>query len=170
MRGRLGPRFATALVSGLTAVVLGVALAGTASAAARRGPDPVPIEPNQTFSGYVNNSPPGNAVIKVVCPGVANTGHPIKNQPVEVQPVPASSTQDTGFTGSKGTKITAFLSIGVPPAIVIGAFTSYYVPKSIPTSITVPCSGSGTVRFVPSPTSKTAKSATLTVTFVNIGA
>jgi len=145
-----------------------VALAGTASAAT--GPDPVPIEPNQTFSGYINNTPPGNVEIKVVCPGVANTGHPIKNQPVEVKPVPASTTQDTGFTGSKGTKITADLSVGVPPAIVIATFTSYYVPKFIPTTITVPCSGTGSVSFIPSPTSKTAKSAKLTVTFVNIGA
>jgi hypothetical protein len=169
MRGKLGPRFATTLVSGLTAVVLGAALAGTASAATRRGPDPVPIEPNQTFSGYINNHPPGNAVITVVCPGAANTGHPIGRQPVEVKPTPASTTQDSGFTGSKGKKITASLAYG--PAIVhLDTFTSYYVPEFIPTSITVPCSGTGTVFFTPSPGSKTAKAALLTVTFVNIGA
>jgi hypothetical protein len=145
-------------------------LAGTASAATR-GPDPVPIDPNQTFSGYVNGSPPGNATIKVVCPGVANTGHPIARQPVEVKPVASSTTQDNGFTGSKGTKITAYLNLGpTPPAILLDSFTSYYVPKFIPTKITVPCSGTATVLFIPSPTSKTAKSAMLTVTFVNIGA
>jgi hypothetical protein len=168
MRGRLGRRFATVLAAGLTAVVLGMTLAGTASAATR-GPDPVPIEPNQTFSGYVNNSPPGNATIKVVCPGVANTGHPIGKQPVEVQPVPSSTTQDNGFTGSKGKMITARLAYG-PAIVTLDSFTSYYVPKFIPTKITVPCSGTGTVIFAPSPGSKTAKSAILTVTFVNIGA
>jgi hypothetical protein len=146
-----------------------VTLIGTASAATR-GPDPVPIRPNQTFSGYVNGSPPGNATIKVLCPGVANTGHPIAKQPVEVKPGPSATTTDVGFTGSKGTKITADLNFGTPPAIVIATFTSYFVPVNIPTKITVPCSGSGTVLFIPSPGSKTAKSAILPVTFVNIGA
>jgi hypothetical protein len=97
----------------------------------------------------------------------AKTGHPVGDQPVEVKPVAASSAADVGFTGSKGDKITAALSPATAVTI-IASFTSYYVKKDIPTSINVPCSGTGTMVFVPSPTSKTAKTAKLTVTFGNI--
>ena len=80
MRGR---RPLAALMSGLLATALGVTLAATASAAVRPAQDPVPIRPNQYFSGFINNSPPGSAVIKVLCPGPTTTGHPVGNQPVE---------------------------------------------------------------------------------------
>jgi hypothetical protein len=156
-------------MSGLVATALGVTLAATASAAVRPAQDPVPIDPNQYFSGFINGSPPGAAVIKVNCPGPITTGHPVGNQPVEVEPAPAPTGNDIGFTGSKGRKITASLFYG-PAVVVIDSFTSYFVPKNIPTNITVPCSGSGTVVFAPSPGSKTARSATLPVTFLNIGA
>ncbi len=169
MRGRLSRRFLAVLASGLTAVILGGTLAASASAAAHRAADPVPIDHNQYFSGFVNNSPPGAAVIKVLCPGPVNTGHPLAHQPVEVKPVPGSTAADVGFTGSKGRKIAASLFYG-PAVAVLANFTSYYVKKDIPTNITVPCSGSGTVVFAPSPTSKTARSAMLSVTFLNVGA
>lgn len=45
----------------------------------------------------------------------------------------------------------------------------YAVSAPIPTSLTLPCSGSGTVAFVPEPTSPTAHTATVTVTFTSIG-
>ena len=144
-------------------------LAATATAATHPAQDPVPIDPNQYFSGFINASPPGAVVIKVICPGPANTGHPAAHQPVEVKPVPSSTAADAGFTGSKGKKITASLGPAAS-TVVIGSFTSYFVKKNIPTNITVPCSGSGTAVFTPSPTSKTARSATLPVTFLNIGA
>jgi hypothetical protein len=155
-------------MSGLLAATLGLALTTAAAAAPRPAPDPVPIHPNQFFSGFINNAPPGAVQIKVNCPGVAQTGHPIGNQPVEVKPAPGTGTTDVGFTGSKGTKITATLGPTVS-TLVIGTFTSYFVTKNIPTNIVVPCSGSGTALFIPSPTSKTAKTAKLPVTFVNIG-
>ena len=169
MRGRFSRRFLAVLLSGLVTATLGVTLAATASAGTHPVQDPVPVRPNQTFSGYINNAPPGPATIKVICPGPANIGHPIRNQPIEVKPVPASSTQDTGFTGSKGNKITASLSHG-PAIVVLRSFTSYFVKQSIPVNITVPCSGSGAVIFTPSPPSGTSKPAILPVTFVNIGA
>jgi hypothetical protein len=165
MRGRMP---IAALMSGLITVALGVTAAATATAATRPAQDPVPIEPNQTFSGYIDNSPPGAVVIKVFCPMGATTGHPVGHQPVEVKPVPASTTTDTGFTGSKGKKITASLAPSAASNINLGTFTSYYVKKNISTKITVPCSGSGTAVFTPAPNSKTAKSASLPVTFGNI--
>jgi hypothetical protein len=138
-----------------------------ATAAPAAAQDPVPIGPNQFFSGFVNNAPPGPAVIKVICPGIANTGHPLANQPVEVKPAPGTSTTDTGYTGSVGDQITASLTT-ITATVLIAHFTSYFVPVDIPVGITVPCSGSGTMIFVPGPNSPTARSAVLPVKFVNI--
>lgn len=155
----------------LAAAVL--ALAGAPSvaavAAARPVQDPVPIGPDQYFTGLVNAHPPGQAVIYVVCAGPANTGHPAGKQPVEVKITPPPvSTSDVGYTGSAGRRITAALSPAAA-TVVIAGFTSYFVKKYIPTSITVPCSGTGTVAFVPAPGSTNARTATLAVTFENIG-
>jgi hypothetical protein len=168
MRGRLSRRFAAAFMSGLIAAAMGVTLAATASAAPIPVQDPVPIGPNEYFSGYINNHPPGKAVIKVVCPGPGTTGHPAANQKIEVKTAQPTSTFDIGFTGSAGKKITATLAPAATTTI-LASFTSFFVPKKIPTSIIVPCSGTGTVVFAPSPVSSTAKSAKLPVTFLNIG-
>jgi hypothetical protein len=167
MRGRLGLRFTAALMSGLITAALGVIFAAAASAAPITQ-DPVPIGPNEYFSGFVNGHPPGKAVIRVICPGPVNTGHPAGNQTIEVKTAQPTSTFDLGYTGSAGKKITATLAPAATTTI-LASFTSYFVPKKIPTSITVPCSGTGTVIFAPSPTSSTAKSAKLPVTFLNIG-
>jgi hypothetical protein len=168
MRGRLSRRFAAALISGLITASSGVTFAAAASAAPIPVQDPVPIGPNEYFSGFINNHPPGKAVIKVVCPGPANTGHPAGNQKIEVKTAQPTSTFDIGFTGSAGKKITATLAPAATTTI-LASFTSFFVPKKIPTSITVPCSGTGTVVFTPSPGSSTAKAAKLPVTFLNIG-
>src|SRR5260370_41088888 len=107
MRGRLSRRFAAALMSAFMTAALGVTLAAAASAAPTPVQDPVPIGPNEYFSGYINGHPPGQAVIRVICPGPVNTGHPAGNQKIEVKTVPPASTSDVGFTGSAGKKITA---------------------------------------------------------------
>jgi hypothetical protein len=167
MRGRLSLRFAAALMSGLIVAAMGLSLAAAASAAV--GPqDPVPIAPNEYFKGLINNHPPGKAVITVICPGPVNTGHPAAGQTIEVETTQPTSTFDTGFTGSAGRKITATLAPSAS-TMILASFTSFFVPKKIPTSITVPCSGTGTVVFAPSPPSSTAMSAKLPVTFLNIG-
>ncbi len=57
MRGRLSRRFAAAFMSGLIAAAMGMTLAATASAAPIPVQDPVPIGPNEYFSGYINNCP-----------------------------------------------------------------------------------------------------------------
>jgi hypothetical protein len=167
MHGTLSRGLIATLACGSTAA-LSIAVGGAAMAAT--GPqvhDPVPIGHNQYFSGYVNNGPPGEVLIAVACAVGAKTGHPLGGQPVEVEPVAASTAADVGFTGSKGDKITASLA-PTTAATIIASFTSYYVTKDIPTSISVPCSGTGTMLFVPSPHSKTAKTAKLTVTFGNV--
>ena len=166
MRGRLGLRFTAALTSGLIITALGVTLAAAASAAARQ--DPVPIGPNEYFSGYINGHPPGAAVIRVVCPGpVQKTGHPAGNQHIEVKTASPISTFDLGYTGSAGNTITAALAPAASTSI-LASFKAYFVPKLISTKILVPCSGTGTVVFAPSPGSSTAMSAKLPVKFLNI--
>ena len=168
MRTSVSRRFAAGLMPGLIAAAMGLVFTAAASAAPIPVQDPVPIGPNEYFSGFINGHPPGKAVIKVICPGPANTGHPAGNQKIEVKTAPAGSTADVGFTGSAGKRITATLA-PTPATTILASFTSFFVPKKIPTSITVPCSGAGSVVFTPSPGSPTAKSAALTVTFLNIG-
>jgi hypothetical protein len=161
-------RFVTVLLSGLVTLATGVTFASAASARAHPAQDPVPIKPNQYFSGFINGHPPGKAVIKVLCPGPGQTGHPIANQPIVVKPAPASSAADVGFTGSAGMKIKALLPRATITSI-LATFTNYFVAQNIPTGITVPCSGTGSVIFAPAPGSTTARPATLAVTFLNIG-
>ncbi len=168
MRTNVSRRFAAGLMSGLIAAGMGLVFTAAASAAPVPVQDPVPIGPNEYFSGFINNHPPGKAVIKVDCAGPANTGHPAAGQKIEVKTAQPTSTFDLGFTGSAGKKITATLAPSAATT-VLASFTSFFVPKKIPTSITVPCSGTGTVVFAPGPASATAKSAMLPVTFLSIG-
>jgi hypothetical protein len=165
MHGRPGRRFAAALMSGLITAALGVSFAAAAAAAPVPVQDPVPIGPNEYFSGFISGHPPGKAVITVICPGPLNTGHPAAGQRIEVQTAQPTSTFDIGYTGSAGKKITAALA-PASTTTILASFTSFFVPKNIPTSITVPCSGTGKVVFRPSPASPTAKSAVLPVTFM----
>jgi hypothetical protein len=147
---------------------LGVTFAAAAAAAPVPVQDPVPIGPSEYFSGFINGHPPGQAVITVICPGPVNTGHPAAHQTIEVKTAQPTSATDLGFTGSAGKRITAALTPASATTVLV-SFTSFFVPKKIPTSITVPCSGTAKVVFRPSPTSSTAKSAVLLVTFRNVG-
>ena len=55
-------------------------------------------------------------------------------------------------------------SVGLPATI-----DGYDVKVPIPTTLQLPCSGPGTVAFVPSPTSATATSATVAITYHSSG-
>jgi hypothetical protein len=164
----LGP-LAAASLAVLAAPAVSAAAAPAVPAVASPVQDPLPIGHDQYFSGYVNNHPPGQAVILTNCIGpirLGETGNPLPNQPVEVKPVVATGTTDVGYTGSAANSINALLGTPVGAVVVIAAFTGYYEIRYIPTTIRVPCSGSGTVIFAPSPGSVTARPATLAVTFV----
>lgn len=147
------------------------AAAGAAAALAPAAPAAAAgVGPNQYFAGLVNMRTAA-ASIGVLCAGPASFGHPLPDQTVAVellQPV----TTDVGFTGLDATSIVAILSwptpVAPPPPVKIATFTSYGT-AAIPTDITVPCSGSGAVQFVPSPDDG-GRAATVDVTFVNIGA
>lgn len=162
-------RFSLAAAFALAAAAVS---AGTAAAGAA-GPiqDPIPIGPNMYFYGLVNGKA-ANAVVQVVCPGPVgpnSTGHPVDGQSVEVRSVVPPVSSQYGYTGSSARQIDAGLtlpssSVANPPIV----FTSFFAPGKIPAGWVVPCGGSTTMVFVPLSSSTTARSYTLTVSFVNI--
>jgi hypothetical protein len=126
----------------------------------------VAIAPHQTFIGLVNGEQI-NGSVDVVCPGPARLGqmgHPAGGQTVGVSS-PAPPIAWTGDTGSRGRSITAqFIT---PSAAATPAVTfARYGTQPIPTSGLLPCSGSGALVFSPLPTSHTAHSARVSVTYV----
>ena len=104
-----------------------------------------------------------DGLLRPIQPG--QTGHPFAGQTVKVLPSPAPATNDLGFTGSAADAIAVYFpspTVANNPVIL----RDYAVSAPIPTSLTLPCSGSGTVAFVPTPTIPTAHTATVTVSFV----
>jgi hypothetical protein len=161
-----GRRYATALAAlTLAAGSLGVTTAAAAGTAAE------PIAPHQWFAGQVNGAT-ADAVIKVACFGPVSpysTGHPVAGQSVAVAPALAwPSASETGYTGDLADRVRVDfgnpVSVGSPT--VLGA---YHVKAEIPTSIDLPCYGTGKVAFVPLPTSASARTAVVAVSYVNIG-
>lgn len=167
-------------IASVSALIAGGALAAPASAqtgpAASHGAA-IPvllIGPNQYFSGYINGSPPGQAIIRTNCFGAiqpGQTGNPLPNQTIEVRPASqAGSAVDLGYTGSaanNGMADSIVATLGPSPAAfpVIATFTAYDVIEDIPTTITVPCDGSGVVSFTASPAGPGAFPANLDVIF-----
>jgi hypothetical protein len=121
----------------------------------------VPVGPNQSFSGVVNGST-ANATVYVVCPGPTHPGQLGRPFADKWQVILGGR----GFTGSAGNRIVATIS---PPATAASStFTAYGVPQAFPATLLLPCSGTGTAVFTPTPTSSTARAAIVTVRFVNI--
>jgi hypothetical protein len=154
----------------LAALALLGAAAGLSTAMAASA-SPTPIGPHQLFLGQVNGVTTG-AVIKVGCNGPVlpdQTGHPLAGQTVAVAlalAVPVGA--DTGRTGDAADRIN--VAFGVP--VSVGqqlSLTAYGVKAAIPISLNLPCSGAGKVAFVPAPTSATAVSATVVISYVGVG-
>ncbi|GAA2040811.1 hypothetical protein GCM10009839_48800 [Catenulispora yoronensis] len=156
--------FAATLALGLGAAVAPAATAGPIQ-------DPIPIQPNTYFYGLVNGKA-ADAVIQVICPGPispTSTGHPLEGQTAEVRSIVPPVSSLPGYTGSGAHQIDAGLSL--PSSTVANApivFTSFFAPAKIPTTWAVPCGGTSTMTFVPLATSTTARSYSVTVSFVNI--
>jgi hypothetical protein len=151
----------------LAALIGSVAVAPTVSAQSV-----TPVGPHQSFFGLVNGTHP-TAVIKVFCPGpirVGQTGHPVGGQTVGVRLGPASTAADSGYTGSLGRSIVvSFPSpVTTPPSTNPPITFRTYGTQPIPTSLVTPCAGRLPVVFSPVPTSKTARSAVVEVTYENI--
>lgn len=128
---------------------------------------PTPVRRNQFFTGLVNGHS-GTATIEVLCPGplrMGQTGKPVAGQTIGVEKSPAVSTAG-GFTGNRGHSIVAeFVPTSTVGAAIKETFTDYG-NQPIPTSVRLPCTGTSTVLFAPRPTSPTAQSVQVTVTFV----
>jgi hypothetical protein len=161
--------FRIAMFVAATALIGGTAVADAAV------PSHGKIGPRQYFVGLVNGSSglAHHAQIRVACPGPIRSGettHPLQGQTLKVTRAPAIIAKD-GFTGPRGTHINAYL--GIPPAAAdgggIASFAYYDTPKPIPTTLTVPCSGSGFVTFIPFPRDPgKSRSFVVPVDYVNI--
>ncbi len=141
------------------AVMLAAWVLGTTSVAAA---ELAPIRPGQLFNGFVNDQRP-RATISMACFGPirpAQTGHPMAGQQLSVS---RSLDVPGGNTGSAGTRIKVMIG-GAHP--VRAAIFTHYGTQPLPTWLMLPCGGEGMVRFVPEPTSATAGSDVVHVSFV----
>jgi len=135
------------------------------------------VGPKQYFTGVINGTD-GNTTkpitINMACVGPVRsgeTGHPLSGQTLAVHQLfpPSTTTAGTlGYTGI-GSEIGVFFT-APPPSASSGAestiFTRYDKPRPLPTSLTLPCSGKGTVWFSPIPVVPPSRSATVPVEFV----
>jgi len=127
------------------------ALFGSAAVAVGQVHDPLPIGPNQSFVGLVNNRS-SNAAIEMACFGPSlpgEYGHPLAGQTLEVKPVgPVTSSLGFAFTGN-ARQIDATYEFSTTLEVLLGEFSSYYVPVPLSTSLTFPCSGTAVIPFTP---------------------
>jgi len=158
-------RFGAAL--GL-AILVGSAMVLPAGAAVKVGP-------NQFFTGVINGRD-GNTTtpitIRMACFGPVRpgeTGHPMAGQTLAVHELfpPTAGAGSLGFTGNDH-EIGVFFNVLPPgtPVTTTPIFRQYDVPKPLPTSLTLPCGGPGTVYFTPIPVVPPSRTASVPVEFV----
>jgi hypothetical protein len=128
------------------AVATAVAVAVFALAGAPAGAQQ-PIGPHQHFAGRVNGTRT-SAVVYTVCAGpvVAGRAGPVAGgQTLSV----VRATRGHGYTGLFSQIYAWFVpqSATTTTAPVQLKFTSYNAPQAIPTSVEVPCEGTGQVEF-----------------------
>jgi hypothetical protein len=133
------------------------------------GATPTTIGPHQYFIGLVNGKA-ADASVAMVCPlplHLGELGHPL-NGTVAVEP-PSTVAGRSGDTGSRGRSVVASFVVPVPATTPTSTLTfARYGSQPIPGTLLLPCSGSGSVVFAPGPTSKNARDATVSVSFVNV--
>lgn len=156
--------------------ILGVAVVA-AAVAMQAGPAQAhPVGPKQYFTGVINGKD-GNTVIPITitmnCPGPirpGQTGHPLAGQTLAVhQEFPPSSGGSLGYTGNDSEIGVFFIApppAGARPAASTPVFTRYDRTRPLPTSLTLPCSGTGTVWFTPIAVVPPSRSATAPVRYV----
>lgn len=148
----------------IVASLAGVSLLTIAASPAGATYPPFPggrVLPGQEFGAVVNGHS-DQATIAMACFGPLRPGqrsHPMGGQTLGIFRPEVLRVQ--GYTGTKGRRIVAHFSDD-PSKIV--TFTRYE-SKPLPTSLNLPCSGSGTVVFSPEPTSPTASPAVVHVSY-----
>jgi hypothetical protein len=135
------------------------------------------VGPKQYFTGVINGKN-GNTIIPITiqmaCVGPirpGQTGHPLGGQTVAVHQLfpPATAVGSLGYTGTDS-EIGVFFN--APPPSVASAsagtpiFHRYDQPRPLPTSLTLPCAGTGMVWFTPIPVVPPSQSASVPVRFV----
>jgi hypothetical protein len=155
--------------------MLGLAVAAVIAVVLQAGPAQAgPVGPKQYFTGVINGKP-GNTTtpitIKMACIGPivpGETGHPLGGQTLAVHQLFPPASGSLGYTGNDS-EIGVFFT-APPPGAQSGAatpvFTRYDRPKPLPTSLTLPCAGTGTVYFTPIAVIPPSRSATVPVRYV----
>ncbi len=115
------------------------------------------VGPKQYFDGefFGLTSASAQNVIQVTCAGPATTGHPAAGQYVAAHQFFPPVAATYGYTGNSGTEIDVNLIYSIGTITVVtptfATLTYYDTTAEIPTSLTVPCSGTGVLAFTPSP-------------------
>lgn len=159
-----------------SSAVLSLAVAAVTAVGLQAAPAQArPVGPKQYFTGVINGTD-GNTTtpitIKMACAGPhhpGQTGHPVAGQTLAIHQLfpPASGT--LGYTGNDsmiGVFFTAPPPAGAGPRTGIPVFTRYDRPKPLPTSLVLPCAGTGTVWFAPIPVVPPSRAATAPVRYV----
>lgn len=150
------------------ASALTLAVAGTLAAASPA--QATTVGPKQYFAGEVFGST-AQSTILVECGGVQASGHPAPNQTVEVTQLLPPATTTAGYTGDLAVEIDAALVFPAGAAtgkVPVATFTQYSLKLPIPTSITVPCGGTGVMSFSPYPLDSGTPS-NVPVNFISLG-
>lgn len=162
---------ALAGMAALTAVAL-----ATPAASADVVP-PSAVGPNTYFYAAVNPDRVSTGSVPTILVDCSNTiypgefGHPLAHQYVEAfrQLTPPANT--AGYTGSAATQIDAFFNGAYGGGVITHqpvVITDFDVLVPIPTTLYVPCGVEGTVSFVPTPTSSTARSQSVRVDYFDV--
>ena len=137
------------LASWLVAAAAAATTAAVTAAPASADVGPA-IGPDQHFDGLVKGQSVKAVILTDNCHATSTgtlVGNPVPGQTVSVVLDPHSD----GFTGTTATAINVRIPSHahvVNPPVVLHA---YNTPEPIPATLTVPCTGTGTVRFVPHP-------------------
>jgi hypothetical protein len=159
-------------VAGVLGVVV-LALSSAALPASAAGT----VGPKQYFTGLINGKNGNSAIpiaIHMACFGPirpGQTGHPMGGQTLAVHQLfpPTPTAGSLGYTGT-GSQIGVFFN-APPPAEARASggtptFRQYDQPQPLPSSLTLPCAGRGTVWFTPIPVVPPSRSASVPVEFV----
>ncbi len=135
------------------------------------------VGPKQYFTGVINGKNGNTAIpitIWMACFGAirpGQTGHPMGGQTLAVHQLfpPAATVGSLGYTGNDS-EIGVFFNAPPPAAAGAGTgtpmFLRYDTPQPLPTSVTLPCGGTGTVWFTPIPVVPPSRSAAVPVRYV----
>jgi hypothetical protein len=140
-----------------TCALAAIALAAPAAA------ESASVEPNQHFMGVVNGNHSG-AVVYVACPGPGQPGG--RGRPTGDQSLAAIRVDSgPGDTGASAKRIVVVFRDDRSARV---SLRTYGLAEPIPTSLELPCSGTGKVRFTPWPKGAGAVADVVTVTYENL--